>query len=120
MLYDDEAVQQYDALSGTETGSIVESGADKEIEALIAKARKFKVLKLNEGWQELEKFLNGQIAEYTKMLIWERDEKRMYRMQEAIKSYGNVFNHVTQTIREADEHEQERTLLAEANPRSDK
>ena len=59
------------------------------------------------------------MEEYTQMLIWDRDEKRMYRLQEAIKSYENVFKYVEQTIHEADLYEQERTLHEQANPRSE-
>ncbi len=120
MLYENEDVQQYDPISDSVVNEVATPGDDKEIEALITRARKFKVLKMSEGWQELEKFLSAQIAEYTKMLIWERDEKRVYRIQEAIKSFENVFKHIAQTIREADLYEQERTLRNEANPRSNK
>jgi hypothetical protein len=121
MLYENEIIKQYDPISGDEIDEIVERGSeDKQIEALIETSRKFKELTATKGWQEIEKFLKDRIDEYTQMLIWDKDEKRIYRIQEAIKSYDNIFKHIAQTIREADLYEQERTLQKEANPRSNK
>lgn len=122
MLYENEDIQMYNPIDGVveEPVNVASSASDKDIVALIEKGRKFRELKANAGWKELSEFLTTSIQQYTEMLVWDRDEKRIYRLQEAIKSYGNVFKYVDQIIEEADTYEQERTLHSEANPRSSK
>lgn len=86
VLYENEVynpeVGQYERLEQQEVDKAIQDG-----EAIQA-------MKQTEGWKLIEEFLKGAIEKYKSLLLYEQDLEKIRRLQEAIKSYSNVFHFV--------------------------
>lgn len=104
-LYSDEEIPFVKTIYDPETGEEEQSSLlDKEefyIAEVVKKGEELERLRKTEGYKLLESWLKAQIDQYTEALVWEKDEKKIYRLQEAIKCYGNIFEIVDNSIREA-------------------
>ena len=115
-LYENELI--YDPITGEETDVAQERREKAELDEVINESQKFQTLQRSRGWKLLTKWLNEVIEQYKEMLVHEQDEKKIVRLQEAIKCYSNVQAFVDFRVREGKEFlERKRTLEAEANPK---
>jgi hypothetical protein len=103
-LYDED-VQFPKTIYDPETGEEEQSSLlDKEelyIAEAVKKGEELEILRKSQGYKLLESWLKSQIDQYTEALVWERDEKKVYRLQEAIKCYSNIAEVIDNSIREA-------------------
>jgi hypothetical protein len=118
MLYENETINKpYDPETGQETDGVLVDRTENATKEVIQIGRDLQSMKNTTGWKLVEEFLAANVSKYTTLLINEQDEKKIYRLQEAVKGYSNVLNAVEQAIFEAKSLEHERTLTNEVNPK---
>jgi hypothetical protein len=118
MLYENEDITRpYDPETGQEVDEALVKRSETEGQEVIEIGKQLQAMKNTAGWKLVEEFLTANTSKYTNLLISEQDEKKIFRLQEAVKSYSNVLNVVEQAIFEANSLEQNRTLHQGANPK---